>query len=288
MASTFSLFFLHFGLAILAVVTNDILLVQCAKVPKSLPQAYQFGAARLKDPLEHPSDTATSTIPRRTSRFLEVMSTTSMETDKRKHGVSAKWSLELLQNLKETLLHVTSVLQEHNVVYWLDYGTALGAYRHHNIIPWDADTDIGILESDHVKVVALKKEIELDSKFELETKVNNEPIGSFLRVSMSHTHPSWSSATQYKDRVAYTDIYHYRQQGKNLTIQLESKEGTWPVPRSMLLPPSRCNMAGVEMSCPHSLQKYLRLRFKFLTPNHKWNAQQKKYVKIGDETDYRS
>jgi len=37
---------------------------------------------------------------------------------------------------------VTRALRTKNVTFWIDAGTLLGSYRHHNLIPWDDDVDL--------------------------------------------------------------------------------------------------------------------------------------------------
>jgi len=59
------------------------------------------------------------------------------------------------EQLKEILFFVTDLLNKHNIKYWLDYGTLLGAVRGKDIIPWDIDTDISCLEEDKEKIFAL-------------------------------------------------------------------------------------------------------------------------------------
>jgi len=59
------------------------------------------------------------------------------------------------KNLKiaEQLLHdVTTVLEKHNVRYWIDFGTLLGIVREGRILPWDYDMDISIFEEDREKM----------------------------------------------------------------------------------------------------------------------------------------
>lgn len=53
-----------------------------------------------------------------------------------------------LKALRETAKYVINVLETSGVRYWLEGGTLLGAARHHDIIPWDYDIDLGIYLED--------------------------------------------------------------------------------------------------------------------------------------------
>ena len=46
--------------------------------------------------------------------------------------------------LAQMLVTVNRVCREHDLRYHLAYGTALGAYRHQGLIPWDRDVDITV------------------------------------------------------------------------------------------------------------------------------------------------
>jgi len=48
-----------------------------------------------------------------------------------------------------------NVCKKHNVEYWLDYGTLLGAVRHGDFIPWDDDLDVGMMRSDYMKLAEI-------------------------------------------------------------------------------------------------------------------------------------
>lgn len=56
---------------------------------------------------------------------------------------------------KELLLTTKKVLDENNIMFFLIFGTLLGAYRDGDFIPYDSDVDIGLLLEDRYKVLKL-------------------------------------------------------------------------------------------------------------------------------------
>lgn len=55
----------------------------------------------------------------------------------------------------EIMLEIDKICRKHNLRYYLDFGTLLGAVRHGGFIPWDDDMDICIYEEDWDKFVAI-------------------------------------------------------------------------------------------------------------------------------------
>ena len=69
---------------------------------------------------------------------------------------------EALKKLQATELEILLILRdfcaEHDVLWFLDGGTLLGAVRHGGFIPWDDDVDVGMLRKDYDRFVALAKQ----------------------------------------------------------------------------------------------------------------------------------
>ena len=61
----------------------------------------------------------------------------------------------------ELLRLVDNVCRKHDIEYWIDYGTLLGAVRHDGFVPWDDDIDISMIRQDYDRFVEVfPKEIE--------------------------------------------------------------------------------------------------------------------------------
>ncbi|WP_375318540.1 LicD family protein [Candidatus Tisiphia endosymbiont of Oplodontha viridula] len=65
-----------------------------------------------------------------------------------KYTISAEHALHLYQLMKDT----HEILTKHNINYWIEGGTLLGAVRHNGIIPFDDDLDIGIMHADEINL----------------------------------------------------------------------------------------------------------------------------------------
>ena len=103
----------------------------------------------------------------------------------------ATGKLRLLQEGNAVLLSVfAEKCQEHNLRYWLDYGTLLGAIRHKGFIPWDDDLDVGMIRSEYD--ILLQK---LPILFP-ENEGFTYNVGAFLQIG-------------YKDTPLNLDIFPY-------------------------------------------------------------------------------
>jgi len=85
----------------------------------------------------------------------------------------------------DILKYVSNFCAEHNIRYYLAYGTLLGAIRHKGFIPWDDDVDIQIPRPDYEKFL---KEFTDTSDYELLTCFKTRDyILPYAKVSSKNT-----------------------------------------------------------------------------------------------------
>ena len=57
----------------------------------------------------------------------------------------------------DILAYIDSFCKKHDIAYFINYGTLIGAIRHKGFIPWDDDIDIVMPRPDHDKLIQIIK-----------------------------------------------------------------------------------------------------------------------------------
>ena len=108
----------------------------------------------------------------------------------------------------DILIEVDKICKKHNIPYWLDGGTLLGAVRHGGFIPWDDDLDISVMRKDYKRLrKALQKELPQNLIFQDETteKYYICKFGKVRDKNSKMVDPIWSD--KVKELGVYIDIF---------------------------------------------------------------------------------
>lgn len=82
----------------------------------------------------------------------------------------------------KALEHVNEVCVKFNLTCMMFYGTLLGSWRHHSIIPWDHDADIGIIPINNTLLSLTKELIVEEINRRKQYRLSYDPSGVLIRV----------------------------------------------------------------------------------------------------------
>lgn len=122
------------------------------------------------------------------------------------------WAAEL-----EILATIDEICERHQLHYYLDYGTLLGAIRHKGFIPWDDDIDIMMMREDYevfAKVAKAELPEELVFRSLTDGSNNYELVSSVQHKQMLISSPSIGKYHNYLYG-AGVDIFPYDLASKN-------------------------------------------------------------------------
>jgi len=88
--------------------------------------------------------------------------------------IKQAWAAEL-----EVLAEIDRVCRKHNIKYFADWGTLLGAVRHGGFIPWDDDLDIVMKREDYDKFMTVAR-FDMDEGFDVQTFRNQNDYWLFM------------------------------------------------------------------------------------------------------------
>ncbi len=109
----------------------------------------------------------------------------------------------------DMLVALDSICRKHNIAYWIDFGTLLGAVRHKGFIPWDDDIDVSILESDMGKLrKALQEDLPSNFAFQDYT-VDSNAFFPYARIRDKKSYCYYPHFVKLKEQGLWLDIFKY-------------------------------------------------------------------------------
>ena len=162
--------------------------------------------------------------------------------------------------LKKILFYVVDTLEENQILYWLDYGSLLGAYRDGAVLEWDNDIDLGVLKESTEQIMSFKGKMNEDgysltvhcdgNRIKIMDKTNDEchlDIFIWERNSADTVMPLYSYLREDSTRWKNRSCFKYR--------HIENL--------------SEIELYGRKIKCPSDTGEYLRLRYgdDYMTPD---------------------
>ena len=161
--------------------------------------------------------------------------------------------------LLETFDDVTTLLDTHDVRYWVGCGSLLGALRDQDIIPWDTDIDLYVLSEDIEPIMGLIR-THLTPK-----RLTYISSPYYSRVCISLTNHNGIDLFVLHPH-ATDDVRYFRLYGDNQT--------TYEIPNVCLESMDTATFAGRQIKIPLHAEALMKLVY-----GHDWRVP-KKYFSI--------
>ncbi len=164
---------------------------------------------------------------------------------------------------KAVFREMCELLSRHEIPFWLDCGTLLGAYRYGGVIPWDNDLDIAVLEADFDNIWNALKKLDPTKAIAQDWSNRGRPR-TYIRVYV-------------KESQNHIDIYHNRVDPETRTItNILSNENSnfmansWkeqerrylkPLKYEQIFPLKQATFDGISVPVPCETIAYLELKY---------------------------
>lgn len=149
-------------------------------------------------------------------------------------------------NNVELLKEFKRICDKHNIEYWLDYGSLLGAQRHGGFVPWDDDLDVSMDKENLDKFKNIVDE-EINPKYKFKFYIT-----CYNRLLFS------------EDNGAFIDIYEYSSNNSRYRLN-DDKPGflsdIYSTPYNILFPLKSIKFEDTYVKCPNDIDTYLRIKY---------------------------
>ncbi len=197
---------------------------------------------------------------------------------------SLQKALKREKKIIKELKPLVQILNENNIIYWADWGTLLGVYRHGGFIPRDLDVDFSILKDDHDAVLSLLRAKLPKDQYNVWDFSPDSNRKSLIKVEL-------------RESGMLIDFYHYTINEENNTIRYEFSHIHEPIipeearkrevphtkvkiPFSDVFPLKEASFDGLKVLAPKNTKSYLEKMYgKNLNPCKKFDEKVGDYVK---------
>ncbi len=194
---------------------------------------------------------------------IEIIDESAMLEAECQHHKRRPEDLKNLENEKQALEVISEVLKKHQIPFWIDCGTCLGAYRYGGIIPWDFDIDLSILRPDFWNAFQALKKLD-PNEYVVQDWSGRDKKGSYLKVYVKKTRALIDIYTFDIDEEKRTVRYVIGNENSIFLPEgwkMRERLYTKPSAFEQVFPLKLAYFDGLYLPVPNQTKEYLMLRY---------------------------
>lgn len=179
---------------------------------------------------------------------------------------------------------IAELFDKNGIIYWLDCGSSLGAYRYGGMIPWDDDIDISILSADHENVKRLLNTLDPE-ELQVQDWSSYRYPGTFIKLYIKKTKTLIDIYHYNLNPETKTASYFYTYKDSSIPEKWKKFElvMTKPIPYDVMFPLKKVDFDGIKTWVPNQLEAFLHFKYgSNLTPTMVWDEATQSYRKVKD------
>lgn len=174
---------------------------------------------------------------------------------------------------------LADVFERHELLFWLDSGSLLGAYRERTVIPHDFDADVGIDAATYERLRDEDLALDIPSGYTLQVfDAKHLPHGTRnagIPGRFVHTESGlyvdlfvFFESRTIKQELVYGPIPSSCFGDCHHCSKVASRQWEFKIPKTWIYPLASCDFGGRNVSCPAQPDKYLEHLYgsDFMTP----------------------
>ena len=116
--------------------------------------------------------------------------------------------------LMRLLIIIEHICRQNHITFFMAFGTLIGSWRHHDIIPWDGDADLLMSINDKPRLFEILSPLN-NSLIQFDSLHSSTPVREYFKISFKVAR----NAGRYRWKFPFVDMFFYQSNNTHIWIK---------------------------------------------------------------------